>query len=180
VIVVSLLRSRSITLKGVAKPLKPAQMRTYFPFTEAASLLQYAVQQQLRAEGELSYVQFEILAKLVDAQRPLTMTELADGVVYSRSGLTHQAGLLEKAGLITREASPDDQRATIVDITEAGRARVAKVLPGHIEVVRDLLYGSLSDRDVRTLGDIMSRVRDHMRDRPPRSAAPRKRRAVAE
>jgi DNA-binding MarR family transcriptional regulator len=160
----------------VAKSLKPAQMRTYFAFTEAASLLEYAVRQQLQAEGDLSYVQFEILAKLVGAQRPLTMTDLADGVVYSRSGLTHQAGLLEKAGLITREASAADQRATVVDITKAGRARVDKVLPGHIQVVRDLLYGSLSDRDVDTLGDIVSRVRDHMRDRPPRSAAPRSRR----
>jgi len=159
----------------VAKGLKPAQMRTYFALTEAASLLQYAVREQLETEGGISYVQFEILAKLVDADRPLTMTELADGVVYSRSGLTHQAGLLESAGLITRKASTEDKRATVVDITKAGRTRVAKVLPGHIEVVRDLLYGGLSDEDVLTLGDIMGRVRDHMRDRPPRSAAPRKR-----
>jgi DNA-binding MarR family transcriptional regulator len=164
----------------VAEPLKPAQMRTYFALTEAASLLQYAVQQQLRAEGELSYVQFQILAKLVDAERPLTMTDLADGVVYSRSGLTHQAGLLEKAGLISREGSPDDQRSTVVDITETGRTRVAKVLPGHIEVVRDLLYGSLSDKDVKTLGDIMSRIRDHMRSRPPRSAVARRRQGSAD
>ncbi|CAN5620931.1 MarR family transcriptional regulator [soil metagenome] len=158
----------------MVEPLKPAQMRTYFALTEAVSLLQYAVQQQLQAEGDLSYVQFEVLAKLSDADRPLTMTDLADGVVYSRSGLTHQAGLLEKAGLITREASSHDQRATVVVITKAGRDRLATVLPGHIEVVRDLLYGSLSDVDVRTLGDLMGRVRDHMRDRPPRSAAPRK------
>jgi len=157
----------------VAESLKPDQMRTYFALTEAASLLQYAVRQQLQTEGNLSYVQFEILAKLVDADRPLTMTELADGVVYSRSGLTHQAGLLQTAGLITREGSTRDQRATVVEITEEGRARVEKVLPGHIQVVRELLYGSLSDEDVRVLGDLMSRIRDYMRDRPPRSAAPR-------
>jgi DNA-binding MarR family transcriptional regulator len=159
---------------GMVESLEPAQMRTYFALTEAVSLLQYAVRQQLQAEGDLSYVQFEILAKLVDADRPLTMTDLADGVVYSRSGLTHQAGLLEKAGLITRDASPHDQRATVVDITDAGRARVAKVLPGHVQVVRELLFDSLSGRDVRALGDVMSRVRDHMRARPPRSAASRK------
>jgi DNA-binding MarR family transcriptional regulator len=159
----------------MADSLRPAQMRTYFALTEAVSLLQYAVQQQLRAEGGLSYVQFEILAKLAAAEgRPLTMTDLADGVVYSRSGLTHQAGLLEKAGLITREASPDDQRATVVNITAAGRDRVEKVLPGHVHVVSDFLYGSISDQDVKTLGDIMTRIRDHMRDQPPRSAAPRK------
>ena len=158
----------------MAQSLKPDQMRTYFALTEAVSLLQYAVRQQLQADGDLSYVQFEVLAKLVDAERPLTMTELADGVVYSRSGLTHQAGLLEKAGLITRRAGSEDQRSVVVAITDTGRARVAKVLPGHIEVVRDLLYGSLSDRDVGTLGAIMSRVLDHMRNLPPRSAAARK------
>ncbi|OBA58738.1 MarR family transcriptional regulator [Mycobacterium sp. 1100029.7] len=156
--------------------LKPEQMRTYFALTEAVSLLQYAVRQQLADDGDLSYVQFELLAKLADADGRLTMTDLADGVVYSRSGLTHQAGLLQKAGLITRETSPHDQRATVVDITDAGRARLAKVLPGHIEVVRSLLFDSLSDQDVKTLGDTMSRVRDHMRARPPRSAVSRGRR----
>jgi DNA-binding MarR family transcriptional regulator len=159
----------------MASSLEPQQMQTYFALTEAASLLQYAVQQQLRADGDLSYVQFEILAILADADRPLTMTNLADGVVYSRSGLTHQAGLLEKAGLIRRRPSSEDQRETVVEITEAGKARVAKVLPGHIEVVRTLLFETLSDQDVRHLGDIMGRVRDHMRSLPPRSAAPRKR-----
>ncbi|OBG73336.1 MarR family winged helix-turn-helix transcriptional regulator [Mycobacterium sp. E3305] len=163
----------------MAQALKPQQMRAYFALMEAVSLLQYAVQRQLRAEGDLSYVQFEILAKLADAQRRLTMTELADGVVYSRSGLTHQAGLLEQAGLIAREASVDDQRATVVGITEAGHARLAKVLPGHIEVVRDLLFDALSGEDVRALGDIMGRARDHMRARPARSAASRTRRDAA-
>ncbi|MEH3141793.1 MAG: MarR family transcriptional regulator [Mycobacterium kyogaense] len=161
----------------MADSLNPTQLRAYFALMEAVSLLQYSVRQQLQDDGGLSYVQFEILAKLSDSDRPLTMTDLADGVVYSRSGLTHQAGLLEKQGLITRTASPDDQRATVVDITEQGRERVATVLPGHIRVVQELLFDALSPRDVRALGDMMSRARDHMRARPPRSAAPRKRRA---
>ncbi|MET0898331.1 MAG: MarR family transcriptional regulator [Mycobacterium sp.] len=155
--------------------LDPGQLRAYFALMEAVSLLQYEVRQQLQAEGGLSYVQFEILAKLDHTDHPLTMTDLADGVVYSRSGLTHQAGLLEQQGLITRTPSPDDQRSTVVDITEAGRARVATVLPGHIQVVRELLFDSLDHNDVRVLGDIMENARDHMRSRPPRSAAPRKR-----
>ena len=173
------LRHRSTMLGCMADSLDPAQLRAYFVLTEAVSLLQYAVRQQLQAEGGLSYVQFEILAKLAHTDHPLTMTDLADGVVYSRSGLTHQAGLLEKAGLITRATSPDDQRATVVDITDEGRARVAKVLPGHINVVRELLFSSLDDRDVRALGDMMETARDHMRSRPPRSAVPRRRAATA-
>jgi DNA-binding MarR family transcriptional regulator len=155
--------------------LDSKQLGTYFALMEAASLLHRAVEEQLRTEGDLSYVQFQLLARLTDARGQLTMTELADGVVYSRSGLTYQAGLLEKAGLITRTASPDDDRATLVTITEAGLTRVAKVLPGHIQVVRRLLFAPLSDQDLHHLGDIVTRVRDHMRTHPPRSAAPRKR-----
>jgi DNA-binding MarR family transcriptional regulator len=121
-------------------------------------------------------VQFQLLARLADARGQLTMTELADGVVYSRSGLTYQAGLLETAGLITRAPSADDERATLVTITDAGLALFARVLPGHVQVVRRLLFDPLTDDDVAHLGDIMRRVRDHMRAQPPRSAAPRKRR----
>jgi DNA-binding MarR family transcriptional regulator len=157
------------------EPLRPEQLGTYFALMEAVSLLQHAVQGQLRAEGGLSYIQFQLLARLADATGPLTMTALADGVVYSRSGLTHQAGLLENTGLITREPSPDDHRVTLVSITDAGQALVAKVLPGHVEVVRRLLFDPLSDADLPTLGDIMARIRDHMRSLPPRSAAPRTR-----
>jgi DNA-binding MarR family transcriptional regulator len=144
---------------------------------EAVSLLQHAVEQQLHAEGDLSWVQFQLLARLADAQGQLTMTELADGVVYSRSGLTYQASQLEKDGLVTRGPSPDDDRATLVTITEAGLALLSTVLPGHIQVARHQLFDPLTDTDLHHLGDIMSRVRDHMRAQPPRSATPRKRRS---
>jgi DNA-binding MarR family transcriptional regulator len=155
--------------------LDAAQLEAYFALMEAVSLLQLRVQQQLRAEGDLSYVQFQLLGRLARARRPLTMTELADGVVYSRSGLTYQADLLEKAGLITRGPSPDDDRATLVTITDTGLALLGRVLPGHIQLIRGQLLHPLSERDVDRLGDIMARVRDHMRAQPPRSAAPRKR-----
>ena len=84
-------------------------------------------------------MQFQLLARLAAARGQLTMTELANGVVYSRSGLTYQVGLLEKAGLITRAPSPDDERATLVTITDDGRALLGRVMPGHIQVTRLLL-----------------------------------------
>lgn len=162
---------------GDARGLGPQELGAYFVLMEAVSLLQHQVEQQLRTEGGISYVQFQLLARLASAGGPLTMTDLADGVVYSRSGLTYQAGLLEKAGLITRAPSPDDDRATLVTITGAGLALFGRVLPGHVEVCRRLLFDPLTAGDVGHLGDIMTRVRDHMRAQPPRSATPRKRRS---
>jgi DNA-binding MarR family transcriptional regulator len=158
----------------------PGELAAFFALSEAFSLLQHAFDQQLRADGDLTYIQFQLLARLSEADGALTMTKLADGVVYSRSGLTYQAGLLAKAGLITRGPSPDDERSTLVAITDAGRARLARVLSGHVQVARQLLFDPLSPQDLSQLTDIMSRVRDHMRAQPPRSAAPRKTRRTAD
>ncbi|MGW5723555.1 MarR family winged helix-turn-helix transcriptional regulator [Amycolatopsis sp. NPDC003865] len=156
--------------------LDPVQLGAYFDLIEVTSLLRHAVEQQLREAGELSYVQFQLLARLGDAPSgSRRMTDLADGVVYSRSGLTYQAGLLEKAGLVERAPSPDDERGITVTITDAGRERLAAVLPGHVEVVRGLLFEPLSREDVERLATVLAPVRDHMRSTPPRSAAPRKR-----
>ena len=159
------------------RSLDPVQLGAYFALIEVAGLLRHAVEQQLRDAGDLSYVQFQLLARLGDSPTGShRMTDLADGVVYSRSGLTYQAGLLEKAGLIARAPSSENERATLVTITDSGLALFGRVLPGHIQVVRRFLFDPLSDDDLHHLGDIMTRVRDHMRAQPPRSAAPRKRR----
>ncbi|MCP2169446.1 MarR family winged helix-turn-helix transcriptional regulator [Goodfellowiella coeruleoviolacea] len=162
------------------RSLDPVQLGAYFDLIEVSSLLRYAVEQQLREAGDLSYVQFQLLARLGDSPTgSQRMTDLADGVVYSRSGLTYQAGLLEKAGLVVRAPSPEDERVTTVTITDAGRALLAKVLPGHVEVVRGMLFEPLSREDVMTLAGLLAPVRDHMRSTPPRSAAPRRRQREA-
>ncbi|MFJ9150246.1 MarR family transcriptional regulator [Streptomyces sp. NPDC102270] len=84
------------------------------------------------------------------------MTDLADGVVYSRSGLTYQVDLLERQGLLVRAPSPDDER-----------------------VVSGLLFEPLSRDDVEALAGLLAPVRDHMRSMPSRSAAPRLRKGGA-
>lgn len=155
--------------------LTPTELGAYFAFTEVSSLLRPAVEQQLREAGELSYVQFQLLARLGDApEGHLRMTDLADGVVYSRSGLTYQAQLLEQRGLITRSPSPEDERSTVVAITTAGRDVLATVFPGHIQAVRDLLFAPLDDHDVSELARILGRVSEHLRAAPPRSAGRRR------
>jgi len=155
--------------------LDPVELGVYLDLIEVTSVLRHEVEQQLREAGDLSYVQFQLLATLdhspTGSQR---MTDLANGVVYSRSGLTYQAGLLEKAGLVTRAASRDDERGMTVTITEAGRERLAKVFPGHVELVRELLFESLSSDDIETLARILSPVRERLRARPPRSATARR------
>ncbi|MEI4281052.1 MarR family winged helix-turn-helix transcriptional regulator [Klenkia terrae] len=151
--------------------LAPEQLQTYFALMETASLLQYAVEQQLRADGDLSWVQFQVLAGLVLGPEPSQrMTDIADRVVYSRSGVTYQATVLEKRGLVARSADPADDRGTVVSATPAGRALIDRVLPGHEAVVRAALLDLLPAEDAPVLTRLLLRLRDRMRQAPPRSA----------
>jgi len=160
------------------RSLDPEELGAYLSLIEVSSLLRHTVEQQLREVGDLSYVQFQLLATLGDSTSgSRRMTDLADGVVYSRSGLTYQAQTLEQRGLVTRAPSVDDERGTTVTITEEGRGILARVFPGHIAVLDDLLLAPLTRGDVESLADVLGRVRDHMRAAPPRSAAPRRRKA---
>jgi len=153
------------------RALTPAQLAAYLSFTEVSALLRPSVEEQLREAGGLSYVQFQLLARLGDdpdgRQR---MTDLADGVVHSRSGLTYQAKLLEQRGLVVRSPSPDDERSTVVALTSAGRDVLAAVFPGHIATVHGLLFAPVTDDDAEQLARILGRVSEHLRAAPPRSA----------
>ena len=160
--------------------LAEAQLRAYFALMDVAGLLRHKVEQQLRAAAGITYVQFKVLARLgLDSPTgSLRMTELANEVVYSRSGLTYQAGQMEEAGWVQRGPSPDDDRGVTLTITDDGRERLARALPGHIEVLRELLFATLTDHDVSALAALLEPVLDHMRAGPPRSATPRRRRAA--
>lgn len=156
-------------------PLDAEQLGAYLVLKEVSSLLEHAVEQQLRVDGGLTGPQFQILMRLYDASGGrLRMTDVADSLVYSRSGLTYQAGQLEKAGLITRTPAEDDERSTMVTLTAAGRERLGRVLPGHVEVVRRLMLSALDRADLVAITETLGKVRDRMRSAPPRSAAPRR------
>lgn len=160
-------------------PIEPGQLGAYLSLIETSSLLRRAVEQQLLDAGGLSYVQFQLLATLGDAESgSMRMTDLADGVVFSRSGLTYQAQSLESRGLITRAPSAEDERSVIVTLTDAGRSVLSVVFPGHLAILGEMFLAPLSPSDVRSLDEILGRVRDHMRRVPARATGSRRRRTA--
>ncbi|MFF1530208.1 MarR family winged helix-turn-helix transcriptional regulator [Cellulomonas sp. NPDC058312] len=139
------------------RPLE--QLRTAFALLDASALLQQAAERHLRAAGDLTYVQFRILVRLDATDRPaLRMSELADGVLLSRSGLTYQVTALERRGLCTRAASPDDDRGVVATITDAGRALVDRLLPAHVEATRAAMLGDLTPEEEAVLLGVLDRA----------------------
>jgi DNA-binding MarR family transcriptional regulator len=70
---------------------------------------------------ETTYPVLSGLARLQSA----TATELAEQIGLDRTVTTRYATRLEQAGLLTRSHHPDDARATVLTLTDAGRRTIA-------------------------------------------------------
>ncbi|MDQ1573809.1 MAG: hypothetical protein QOH44_1368 [Actinomycetota bacterium] len=148
----------------VKEALSKAEFEAYAALLASSTLLQRAVEQNLRDQADITQVQFEVLMNLTDAPDGLRMADLADRLIVSRSGLTYQAGLLEKAGLITRARHGSDERGIVARITPDGERMRLKVLPGHLAIVRESFFARVSAAELATLTDTLTRVADGLRN----------------
>lgn len=138
--------------------LDTEEMRAWEAFLGAGALVDRAIEQHLKSEG-LSHTQYETLVRLSAApQGRLRMTELADALYTSKSGLSYQIGRLEESGLVRREAAETDDRGVVAVLTPAGRERLAEVAPGHVATVRRAFIDVLTDQQRRAIADGLGAV----------------------
>ena len=139
--------------------LNADEMRAWHSFLAAGALIDRRVDQQLKETAGLSHPQYEILVRLAAAPGgELRMTELADTLLTSKSGLTYQVTQLEKAGLVARRSCPSDVRGVLAVLTEAGRRRLEQAAPGHVALVRELVIDVLTPGQLALLADALSEV----------------------
>ncbi|MBU8868172.1 MarR family winged helix-turn-helix transcriptional regulator [Paenarthrobacter aromaticivorans] len=77
---------------------------------------------RLDPEGELTAAQLSLLSMISDGG--LRVGDIAKNLGIKVPSATEQIIKLERAGLVTRQADPDDSRAVQVVITKAGTAAV--------------------------------------------------------
>src|SRR6201987_5914864 len=98
--------------------LNPDEMAAWLAFLEVSHRLDRVIEQQLRRDAGLSHAQYEVLSRLEAAPGgPLRVSELAEVIIVSRSGLSYQVGQLEKAGLVRRAKAPADYRGVLAILT---------------------------------------------------------------
>jgi len=114
---------------------------------------------ELEAEHGLPLTSYEVLLHLADApEGRMRMSELADSVLLSRSGLTRLADRLEREGLIERQNCPDDARGAFAVITPGGRARRRAAAVTHLAGVRERFLDHFSSDEQKLLGGLWERV----------------------
>ncbi len=114
---------------------------------------------RLREAHGLSLAWYDVLLELSAAPRGrLTMSELGGRVVLSRSRVSRVVDEMAGAGLVTREANPDDGRSAHAALTRAGRAAFRAAAPGYLGLVERHVAGDLSEAELETLARLLDRI----------------------
>lgn len=90
--------------------------------------------------------------------RRLRMTELGQQAVVSRERVSRVVTELERAGLVVREANPDDKRSSFTVITPEGRRRLRASAPVYLKAIEKHFLSHLTDDETRMLSQALGRV----------------------
>ena len=155
-------RKKSVTARReeLIDELHPGRrgLGAWSAFIRAHATLSREMDTRLRSATGCPLADFDVLSQIADAGGKLRMTELAERVLVSRSGLTRRVASLEQEGLVKRSAAGDDGRGVIVSLTDAGFRRMVETQMSHSQDVKELFIARLTDRELAMIERVMRKV----------------------
>lgn len=117
---------------------------------------QFGRPMKLLTKSELTNYQSKVLSVLQFVPE-MTMSELADRLVMSKSQLTANVDVLVRLNLVERQTDPGDRRKIIVRMTEEGNAYLVKTKEA-MGRYYDLYYDRMTEDEKLKLYNSMSQL----------------------
>jgi DNA-binding MarR family transcriptional regulator len=123
------------------------------------ALLPGALHRELQADAGLSLPDFDVLVQLTDSpQGRVRVSDLARGLHWERSRVSHHVTRMERRGLVAREECRDDGRGAWVVLTEEGRAAIEQAAPAHVATVRRLVFDALTPQEAEVMAGVIEKM----------------------
>jgi DNA-binding MarR family transcriptional regulator len=153
---------RTATARTHTPLLTDEERDAWTGFLQAHAAITRALDDDLREHHGLAYNSFEVLARLAcaDDQR-LRMAELADQLVFTRSGVTRLIERLEHDGYVERCDAQDDARGVYALLTDEGFEAFEAATETHVSLLRDLYVGKLESGELARLNRLWERLESH-------------------
>ena len=144
---------------GNGARLNDLERGAWIGFLRAHHVLVAELDDELRREHDLPLTSFDVLVQLdLSDEGQLRMSELADAVLLSRSGLTRLVERLESKGLLERRECSEDARGAYAVLTDDGRTLLAAARKTHLAGVRTRFLERFDREELQSLGDLWQRV----------------------
>lgn len=118
-----------------------------------ARMWRQAIDRRLKYLG-VSQASWMTIAVAAKARKPLSQSELADGLAVEAATMVAMVDRLVRAGLVKREPSTTDRRIKHVVVTEAGY-RLFDAVKAEAAAVRKQLLSKLEPKKLETATDVL-------------------------
>ena len=140
---------------GEPRWLSPQQRDAWIALMATTVWLPATLDEQLRRDADLTLVEYQVLAWLSMApDRSARLSDIAPLANMHLSHLSRVVTRLEDRDWVQREPAPDDGRATLAVLTDAGWDKVEATAPGHVNEVLRLVFDHLDAEQTATLRDV--------------------------
>jgi DNA-binding MarR family transcriptional regulator len=117
------------------------------------------LEHDLQTHHKIAIASYDVLVQLAEApDHRLRMSELADAVLLSRSGLTRLVDRLQREGLVERHPDPGDARGLFTVMTDKGRAALRDAAVVHLAGISELVVAKLTDAELAELQRLMTKL----------------------
>ena len=150
--------TNSPAAEGTA-PLTPEEEAAWRALGRAVLVIPRVLDADMLSAHGLNMTEYQVLMNLSEApDQALRMSELANYVSITISGMTRVIERLERQGLVDRVRAESDGRGQVAVLTPAGLARLRQAWPTHLASVRRHVMDHLQDVDLPTLADAMAAI----------------------
>src|SRR5829696_9871797 len=143
------------------------RLRAWRLYFESALALIDVLDAELEREAGIPLRWYDVLVHLEETPDGLRMNELAERILYSKSGFTRVVDRLEEAGLVRRVRPENDRRSILVVLTDHGAATLDLARRHHRDGIARHFSDHLSDTDVEALSRALEKLSAHARPLRP-------------
>src|SRR5881394_1686231 len=127
----------------------PDRLRAWRLYFESALALGDVLDVELAADAGIPLRWYDALVHLEESPDGLRMNELAERILYSKSGFTRVVDRMEDAGLVRRVRPDNDRRSILIVLTDTGRETMEYARRHHRNAIEQHFSQHLTDTDIK-------------------------------
>ena len=145
----------------------PERLRCWRLFFESALALLDVLDAELQDAAGIPQRWYDLLVHLEESPDGIPMNELAERILYSKSGFTRVVDRMEETGLVRRVRPQHDRRSILVLLTDEGTETMERARLHHRDGIDRHFSQHLTDADIKALTRALEKVSAHARPLRP-------------
>ena len=145
----------------------PERLRAWRLYLESALALFDILDTELERDAGIPMRWHDVLVQLEETPEGIRMNELAERILYSKSGFTRVIDRMEEAELVQRVRPEHDRRSILILLTDKGTETMEHARRHHRHGIEQHFSQHLTDTDIKTLTHALEKISRHARPLRP-------------